>query len=268
MSYLFQNLGHSLFQEIFLLGIPVLIVFLLTFINRNTKSNLANTFGVNSQIYLGWLGIISHELSHLVVAIISGHHIESFKLICSPKEVRTNGGRLGYVNESYNPSSLYQRIGTCFIGTAPIWGCTLIVYLILILMEPNLLMQLQNFTSQLIQGNIKIAFLNFLETNYFQYPNSSQRIIAIVGIFLLISVIIGGFDLSQADLHNSLAGFVLLYVIIAILILLFNLLGLGTNMNVFLDRIISMFINIMSVSLILSIIINLISKILKFVLTK
>lgn len=260
-----QTLIYSLIQGLLLLGIPVVIVLLLTYINRNTKSNLANTFGINSQIYLGWFGIVIHELSHLIVAIIAGHHIESFRLICSPREVRTNGGRLGYVNESYNPKSLYQKIGTCFIGTAPIWGCTLVVYLLLLLSEPKLVWQLQYFSTQIGEGNFKIAFLSLLTTSCFQYDSNSAKLFAFIGLFLLISAIVGGFDLSHADMQNSIAGFVLLYMIVAVLILLFNLLDLGENINIFINRIIFMFSNVMSVSLILSILINLLSKVLRIV---
>ncbi|EEJ71916.1 hypothetical protein [Lactobacillus ultunensis] len=263
MSYLFKTVTHSLLQELILLGIPTIVVLLLTFINRNTKRNLASTLGVNSQIYLGWLGIIVHELSHLLIAILAGHHIEHFKLICSPREVDINGGRLGYVDESYNPKSLYQRVGTCFIGTAPIWGCTLAVYLILVLMEPNMLRQLQFFSSQIMQGNTKIAFLSLLTTSYFQYPISLERIMSWIGIFLLISLVVGGFDLSSADLHNSWTGFALLYIIMAVLIIILNLLGLGIYVNKILKGFIFIFVSIMSISVILSIIVNLISKVLR-----
>lgn len=263
MSYLVQTLIHSLLQELLLLGVPILVVLLLTFINRDTKQNLVSVFGIGSQIYLGWFGIIVHELSHLTIAILAGHHIENFKLICSPGEVNVNGGRLGYVNESYNPRSLYQKLGTCFIGTAPIWGCTLAIYLILIMMEPKMLEQLQFFSGQILQGDIKNAFLSLLATDFWQYSTSFEKVMAWIGILLLISLIVGGFDLSSADLHNSWSGFAIFYIIIAMLIITLNLLGQGTNISIILKNFIFAFLNIMSVSLVLSIIVNLISKVLK-----
>lgn len=262
MSYLFQTLSHSLLQELILLGVPTIIVLLLTFINRDTKRNLASIFGINSQIYLGWLGIIVHELSHLMAAILAGHKIENFKLICSPRQVDVNGGRLGYVDESYNPNSLYQRLGTCFIGTAPIWGCTLAIYLILVMMEPKLLTQMRFFSDQILQGNIGIAFRSLLTTSYFQYSTVSEKIMAWIGLFLLISLIVGGFDLSSADLHNSWSGFILLYIIIAMLIIALNLLGQGLNVNLFLKKFIFTFLGIMNISLVLSVTVNLASKVL------
>ncbi|MEX0380044.1 metalloprotease family protein [Leuconostoc sp. MS02] len=72
---------------------------------------------------LGFLGVVIHELSHLLVALIFNHKIVNFKLWQI-----SDDGVLGYVNHTYNPKSFYQRLGNVFIGLAPILVLTLVFY--------------------------------------------------------------------------------------------------------------------------------------------
>jgi len=59
-------------------------------------------------------GVILHELSHALIAVLSFHKIIEISFF------NTNGSdAMGYVTHSYNPTSLYQRCGNLFIGIAP-----------------------------------------------------------------------------------------------------------------------------------------------------
>lgn len=98
---------------IVVLGIPVLMVIALTYINRSSKQRLAQRLGAKSIVYIGGLGVIVHELSHLLVALLFGHHINSFRLLIT--DVPDNGGALGYVNHSWNRKNYYQFLGNALI---------------------------------------------------------------------------------------------------------------------------------------------------------
>ena len=74
MDNLIKNNGIVL---LVIIGLPGLFAWLLTIINRQTKVNLVNHYGINSQVYCGFLGIIIHELSHLILALIFRHGIQS-----------------------------------------------------------------------------------------------------------------------------------------------------------------------------------------------
>ena len=62
------------------------------------------------------IGIIIHELSHLVIAVIFRHKITAIQLI-----THDNHTSSGFVKTSYNSKSIYQKLGTFFIALAPIY---------------------------------------------------------------------------------------------------------------------------------------------------
>lgn len=140
--------------------IPTAVVLGLTYINRNSKELLVRKYGFSSQIWLGCVGIFIHECSHAVMALIFGHNIVEFKPLILPRNVARNDGALGYVRQTWNANSTYQNMGNLFIGTAPIWGCTLAIYWLLKIMTAFvLLMSLSLVLSVAI--NLVLRFLNF-----------------------------------------------------------------------------------------------------------
>lgn len=82
-----------------LIGVPFLFIYLLSAINRNTKQQIANHFGTAGQIGFGFLGVIIHEASHLLMALVFGHHIDQFRLIRIPT---SDNPALGYVHHTWN----------------------------------------------------------------------------------------------------------------------------------------------------------------------
>lgn len=85
-------------------------------------------------IYLTAPGTVIHELSHGFFCILFGHKIVDLKLF-TPNSV----GTLGYVNHSYNRLNPYHRIGNFFIGIGPIICITAIIYLLTMLLVPEIL---------------------------------------------------------------------------------------------------------------------------------
>jgi hypothetical protein len=75
-------------------------------------------------LLFGWLGIIVHEGAHALFCVLFGHQIMEIKLF----DLDAKDGYIGRVGHSYNSASLYQVIGTFFIGVAPIIVGSLVIY--------------------------------------------------------------------------------------------------------------------------------------------
>lgn len=198
--------------------VPIFFVISVTYITRNTNALLLRMFGFNSQILLGFLGIMVHELSHLIVAVLFGHRITDFRLLVLPWNVDRNSPKpvLGYVNDEWNDNSFYQRIGNVFEGVAPVFGCTLALYLVISFCFPGLLTSLDS-------SNLANLFLVF--TNIFASLTRTDIAMKIVGMLLVLNITIGGFALSDADINSSkraLIELIGLFIVIITILLFFG----------------------------------------------
>ena len=217
MENLIKNNGIVL---LIIIGLPGLFAWLLTQINRQTKANLVNHFGINSQVYCGFLGIIIHELSHLILALIFRHGIQSIRLLKLPHLHPNNASgddlALGYVNHTWNRHSLYQVIGNLFIGVAPIFGCTAALLGLDWLLAPGLFQAILSVadTPEHPQWAASFQALTSTAVSWWQL---------LVLLLLTITIVVGGFDLSPADYQNSAIG---LYSTVALLVGITSLLTL------------------------------------------
>ena len=244
--------------------IPSTIVLGLTYINRNTKKILVNNYGFNSQVYFGFLGIIVHETSHMLAALLFGHQIVEFKPLVLPKNVARNGGALGYVNQRWNTNSTYQNIGNLFIGTAPIWGCTFVLYLLTKLTMPNLyqfILKLEKAMATMNLDSIRSVISNM---NLFNNIDGISLLISVFGLILMTNIVIGGFDLSSNELNNALGAFIAFYIFFTVILSALVFFGFGVQVNNFLVKLMATFVSIMGLSIFLSLLINLILRFFNF----
>lgn len=114
--------------------IPIIITYILSLISQQITRWAMQQTSYAIIAIIGFFGIVIHELSHLIIAILFHHNITDFKLWQI-----SNDGVLGYVNHTYNKNSFYQRFGNVFIGLAPIFGLGLAVYSLTFFMYPPLL---------------------------------------------------------------------------------------------------------------------------------
>ncbi|QIL50058.1 hypothetical protein G7084_01220 [Weissella coleopterorum] len=114
----------------------------------------SNRFG--QKIWWAWLGIIVHELSHAVIAVLFGHQIQSISFL-QPADAR---GTLGYVEHTYDPHNWYQKLGNFFIGIAPIFGISLSMYLVTYWLWPSLLTTSPTGAPSIVHG-VVWAYLCF-----------------------------------------------------------------------------------------------------------
>ncbi|MGM9892587.1 hypothetical protein [Limosilactobacillus sp.] len=232
-----------------ILALPLLVVLSLTYLNRNSKLRLAQRLGARSIVYVGGLGVIVHELSHLLVALLFGHHINDFRLLIT--NVQESGGALGYVNHSWNRKNYYQFLGNALIGTAPIFGCTLVLLLLTRFMVPAVyqwgLQQTASLLGLPVSTNVIASPVNWL--------------LVIIWIVLSVNITIGGFDLSDADLKSTIPAFITLFVIIGLLLFLLILLGYVAVVHHYLLLLLSWFILVMVISVVWSLVVNLLVRI-------
>ncbi|WP_125980329.1 hypothetical protein [Loigolactobacillus iwatensis] len=189
--------------------VPTIFAMILTFFNRSSKQMLVSRFGFRSQIYFGWLGIISHELSHLLVAKLFHHQIISVKLV----SLRPTDATLGHVEHQYNAKSWYQNLGNFFIGIAPIYGCSLILLGLASLIYPELWSLLR----------LDWPALDFTQLHQLLWQIISHGQYApwklLVYFLLATQIVFGGFDLSHQDFQGSLRGILPLVLVLSLLAL-------------------------------------------------
>ncbi len=255
-----QSIVHTVFATIFAISIPTFLVLGLTFLNRNTKKILVQKYGFNSQIYLGFFGIMIHEISHFIFALVFFHQIQDFKFIVLPHNVRKDNA-LGYVKHSWNSNSFWQNIGNLFIGTAPIYGCTAVIYLVIKYLIPEFYQNLLELSQNLKHFSITNFFSIFSGLDFtFSFKGILLGILALI---IILNITIGGFDLSNADLMNSKSAFFVAVFIILSIAVAATCIGLSNTVISCLLKFAMIFVEIMSISLILSFITNLLIRMLK-----
>jgi hypothetical protein len=246
------------------IAIPTVIVLVLTLSNRNSKQILVATYGFSSQVVFGFLGIIIHETSHMLVAFLFGHQIVAFKPLVFPKNVAQNGGALGYVKQRWNPNSLYQSFGNLFIGTAPIWGCTLALYWLTKITMPNLFAFMIRLGNAMTTMNLDKVLAVVKKPNLFLNASVFDLLIALIGLVAMTNIVIGGFDLSSNDLNNAFGAFIAFFIVIAVILSALVFFGLGNVIRGFLIKLMAKFISLMSLSIILSFLVNISLRFLNF----
>lgn len=130
---MFSILQSTLYQLAAILGFFFVIGFVLSQLQSFTQRMYHRSVGWRGILWTAVIGTPVHELGHYFFCKIFRHRVQAVSLY-KPNQ-RT--GNLGSVNHSYNPRSIYQKIGNFFIGAAPlIWGSLALVLLIKFLL-PN-----------------------------------------------------------------------------------------------------------------------------------
>lgn len=192
----------------------------MALITRRSDRNFQRTFGWKSVVVTGAIGTPIHELSHLIVAVLWGFKITHIKLF-SPIEGKKTG-ILGYVNYKYR-STFWGRFGQFFVGIAPMFGGSAVIYGLFILLVPELKTLLFTHIGSIEQiQDVRHIFEISYQLNHF----FGIRFI----VFLVLQIMISShMTISKADLKNALYGGT--YLEIALLIFSFCLGFLEININ-------------------------------------
>ena len=213
-------------------GSIIIFGFILYLLSSITRRIFAKTLGSKTEVYItGWIGTPIHELSHALFCLLFKHKINDIKLF------NTKSDPIGYVLHSYDSRSWYQQMGNFFIGVGPIIIGTLIVYLLFILLAPELknnvfeipiIKYKQVFSSDILSifyytiSNIFVytynIFINIIK-NVIEY--SAFKNITF-WIFLYLSVSIAShMELSPADISHASKGIIVIFALSLILNTLF-----------------------------------------------
>ncbi|KWU14998.1 hypothetical protein AEM00_04540, partial [Lactobacillus crispatus] len=223
MSTLIVNLISSCIYSAAIVISFAFAIMVLRFLSHRAKLLLNLTFdenGVRAQAIVGFLGIVVHEASHYLANKIFGHQVLKVILWRMPKK-NDNNLRLGEVDSSFDLNSTYQKLGNAFVGIAPIFGCTIILLIIMKIIFPNLILSSVNIANLLVneQGNINfhnldlaiIKMISSVQTSPLRFWQLVLLLVAMISISL-------GFDLSDADLENKWTSIRYSFIILGLLI--------------------------------------------------
>ena len=219
-EYLWQVIKQSL--QILAIGfLPYLIfAFLMQKISNSIRNRLVSLLGIRGYIYITAPGVMIHELSHAFFCILFRHKIVEMKLF-SPEE----DGTLGYVNHRYNPGNRFHRVGNFFIGTGPVWGGVLMLWLTTSIILPSGILHYN-------QG-ILDSFFNFL--GYIFSASFWTRWQSYLWLYLILTIS-SHITLSPPDLAGAKEGAMTL---IATVFLFELLLGWSKSLNASIENVLN-----------------------------
>ena len=233
--------------------IPIIIYgIIIAFLNKKNAKNLQAPSKWWIYTLCGFIGTPIHEFSHFIFNLIFLHKIKEVALYRPIKSKKD--GILGYVNFSYNPSSLYQNIGLFFTGIGPmIGGCT-VLYLLLRFLLPNVFSSLQftyidnlNFID--ILTKLWDSMCNNFKCLFTQYENKQNFALFMVLAFSISTHM----HISTEDLKTATKGFVIIEILLFIISILLVAFGL-TFVNSFILICSSYVISFLTIGLIFSVI--------------
>ena len=176
--------------------VPYLTARLVSWFGHVAKSVLVNNLGNNSQLVVGGLGVVIHELGHAIFAFIFGHHVKKVQLLNFNYR---NSGALGSVEHTWDERNLYQRLGNFFIGLAPYYMCSIVLYFL----QKVMLNAQLNFTTlgadtEITLTGITESVLNNMKTSY------ASGTWSMILLYLVLTIMIAstGYDLSDADFQT------------------------------------------------------------------
>jgi len=211
-------LQHFIQQIVLTVGLLALAGWIISIFNQLFYKNMG-FLGRPICYITGIIGTPIHEGAHALMCLIFGHKILEIKFF----QMSSDDGTLGYVKHSYNPNSVYQKIGNFFIGIAPIIVITAILYLLACLLLPDMVTAVNAATTQLssettisksleVIGNIVLCFLS-------SASKLNWWIFVVIGSFLSLHM-----TLSKADIKGALGGLIVLLFFVFLLDVMFGIL--------------------------------------------
>lgn len=208
---------NSLKMLLYLVGSIVAAGLVLEVLKRITSRYMFWSLGYFGIYSTAWLGTPVHEAGHALMCLLFGHKLKEVKLLKFNEE-----GALGHVSHSYNPKSLYHKIGNFFIGIAPILSGTAIILILIKILLPQELGVMGDFFKVAFNKmiiNPSFDILKDLLTNIFYTMFSHENIVSVkfwILMYLLISIS-SHMALSPSDMKGALSGLISMYGIIFLL---------------------------------------------------
>lgn len=219
MTFVIRLLARSFIETVYISGMVILVGLLLGVLRNSSIRNFQRSFGSKALMITGFIGVTIHELSHAFFAVLFGHRITKIKLLQKPDK----NGVMGYVQHSYNQTSIYQQIGNFFIGIAPIFGGISSIIALMHFTIP----QAYNKFIHILGESLNITTLNkdTMEGIINSYTELVKVIFSLKNfenpyfyLFLFISICISShISLSYADIKGASKGLGVIFLIVVIL---------------------------------------------------
>jgi len=226
-------------QLMWILGTLFVFGLILYLLARFTRTTYAKSVGWKLDVVAtGWIGTPVHELGHALFCLIFRHKIVEMKLF-SPN---STDGTIGYVNHSYDKTSIYQRIGNFFIGVGPIIFGAVVLYAALYYLLPNAKEVMAGIDAQskvmahANQSSVGAIFDSLKGTAFatldslFTWSNFGHLLF---WVFLYIAVCVSShMELSPPDIKGALSGLitiVLFFLLVNTIIMLLEVTGVSSH---------------------------------------
>lgn len=226
-SFFWLAARTTAFQLIAILGVFFLFGYMLAQLQNKTHEQYRRAFGWKGILFTAWFGTPFHELGHVFFAKLFRHQINTVSLF----EPNEETGSLGHVEHSYNPLSLYQRIGNFFIGGAPMIFGTMILMLFVWFLIPNG----QQIITPIVQiDDASITTILTGVTNTLRELWSLDHLTAwSFWVFLYLSFCVAAHMApSRKDLKHMWGGLIWLFLIILVMNILFLFIGIDPTKTI------------------------------------
>lgn len=191
-----------------------LLGYLLLFAGSYTIRFITSLIVTNMKLlrffkFLSMPGVVVHEISHAIVAILFSHKITTFNLFSWNSE----HGVLGRVVHTYDKRYLYQNVGLFFVSLAPLIGGLGTIFLTGYVLDKAAIVEIgyTDFGRLIILNRFDALWgaLFLLVKNHHS-----------IGFYLwvLVSLMIAPFSFpSFTDIKNSFVGFMYLYPLVLVM---------------------------------------------------
>lgn len=212
---------NTLIHLVLLFGLTGLITAVMFLLQRMICISFSKTTGWGGVYLTGWIGTPIHELGHALFCVLFGHKIQEVALFKPDK----SSGVLGYVRHSYDPKSVYQKVGNFFIGIAPLLTGSAILFLLFdtffhgsVAPELRSGLDINNLNTSL--STVYAEVIRGMKQNFNAISTSVTKptITSVLLVYVMASISVHMAP-SHIDLKNALSGFGL----IAGMIFIFNL---------------------------------------------
>lgn len=240
----------GLYLTIGMIGVFIILGFVIGWLNRRSTNYIYKAFGKPGLYITSCIGTPIHEFGHYIMCKVFMHRVVEVKWFIPSAVGR--GGTLGYVKHS-SGNSLYQRLGSFFIGIGPLFVGSIIIIALSKFLIPD------TFNTILNMINIhEYKFIDIIKT-IFSIENVSNYKF---WIFIILAVSISShMSLSKPDIENSYFGAVSLLIVNMIVAFIFINLKMDTNLIIkFIYVYNSIFIALLSIGIISILIIIIVSN--------
>ncbi|EKP89137.1 hypothetical protein AWRIB129_834 [Oenococcus oeni DSM 20252 = AWRIB129] len=221
INFFQQTIEYFLIMLGIAILIPAFFAWLISYLINRAGSEIISRFGTGFYLFISSIGVIVHELSHLLLALFFGHHIENFHLLQVPKN-----GQVGFVTHSSNPKNLWQAFGNLLIGFAPMIGNSLAIYYLTLWLQPEIFSFRVTFNwSLLVWFLISFSLALGIGLSHEDFQNSLQGLWPALLILLILAFlfeIINKISINQllsfSEKETTLFGLALIIALIELII--------------------------------------------------